>query len=73
MRKVIFASGGITTGKEAREALKAGASVAMMYTGVRRRGSLVKQGAVTGDERNGAVEQLGAGVTAGFFQTSWSR
>ena len=33
-RKVIFASGGITTGKEAREALKAGASVAMMYTGV---------------------------------------
>ena len=33
-RKVIFASGGITTGKEAREALKAGASVAMMYTGI---------------------------------------
>lgn len=33
-RKVIFASGGITTGKEAREALTAGASVAMMYTGV---------------------------------------
>jgi dihydroorotate dehydrogenase len=33
-RKVIFASGGITTGKEARAALDAGASVAMMYTGV---------------------------------------
>ncbi|KAF9249427.1 hypothetical protein DTO027I6_2327 [Penicillium roqueforti] len=33
-RKVIFASGGITTGEEAREALKAGASVAMMYTGI---------------------------------------
>ncbi|CAI7567328.1 unnamed protein product [Penicillium glandicola] len=33
-RKVIFASGGITTGKEARAALNAGASVAMMYTGV---------------------------------------
>ncbi|OQE04543.1 hypothetical protein PENVUL_c032G05502 [Penicillium vulpinum] len=33
-RKVIFASGGITTGKEAREALNAGASVAMMYTGL---------------------------------------
>ncbi|KAJ5753650.1 uncharacterized protein N7511_007803 [Penicillium nucicola] len=33
-RKVIFASGGITTGKEARQALQAGASVAMMYTGV---------------------------------------
>ncbi|KAJ5787494.1 hypothetical protein N7457_002484 [Penicillium paradoxum] len=33
-RKVIFASGGITTGKEAREALNAGASVAMMYTGI---------------------------------------
>lgn len=33
-RKVIFASGGITTGKQARQALQAGASVAMMYTGV---------------------------------------
>jgi dihydroorotate dehydrogenase len=33
-RKVIFASGGITTGKEARQALDAGASVAMMYTGI---------------------------------------
>jgi dihydroorotate dehydrogenase len=33
-RKVIFASGGITTGKQARAALDAGASVAMMYTGV---------------------------------------
>ncbi|KAJ5171313.1 Aldolase-type TIM barrel [Penicillium coprophilum] len=33
-RKVIFASGGITTGKEARAALDAGASVAMMYTGI---------------------------------------
>ncbi|KAJ5172692.1 Aldolase-type TIM barrel [Penicillium capsulatum] len=33
-RKVIFASGGITTGQEARAALDAGASVAMMYTGV---------------------------------------
>jgi dihydroorotate dehydrogenase len=33
-RKVIFASGGITTGKQARQALDAGASVAMMYTGV---------------------------------------
>lgn len=33
-RKVIFASGGITTGQQARAALDAGASVAMMYTGV---------------------------------------
>ncbi|KAJ5666862.1 hypothetical protein N7462_011271 [Penicillium macrosclerotiorum] len=33
-RKVIFASGGITTGQQARQALEAGASVAMMYTGV---------------------------------------
>lgn len=33
-RKVIFASGGITTGRQARAALDAGASVAMMYTGV---------------------------------------
>lgn len=33
-RKVIFASGGITTGKQARQALDAGASVAMMYTGI---------------------------------------
>ncbi|KAJ5408134.1 hypothetical protein N7509_002017 [Penicillium cosmopolitanum] len=33
-RKVIFASGGITNGREARQALEAGASVAMMYTGV---------------------------------------
>lgn len=33
-RKVIFASGGITNGQEARAALNAGASVAMMYTGV---------------------------------------
>jgi len=33
-RKVIFASGGITTGQQARRALDAGASVAMMYTGV---------------------------------------
>ncbi|KAF3394190.1 Dihydroorotate dehydrogenase [Penicillium rolfsii] len=33
-RKVLFASGGITTGQEARKALEAGASVAMMYTGV---------------------------------------
>jgi len=33
-RKVIFASGGITTGREAQAALNAGASVAMMYTGV---------------------------------------
>lgn len=33
-RKVIFASGGITNGREARQALDAGASVAMMYTGV---------------------------------------
>jgi dihydroorotate dehydrogenase len=33
-RKVIFASGGITTGREAQAALNAGASVAMMYTGI---------------------------------------
>ncbi|KAL2872360.1 dihydroorotate dehydrogenase 2 [Aspergillus lucknowensis] len=33
-RKVIFASGGITNGKQARDVLNAGASVAMMYTGV---------------------------------------
>ena len=33
-RKVIFASGGITTGQQAQAALQAGASVAMMYTGV---------------------------------------
>lgn len=33
-RKVIFASGGITTGQQARQALDAGASVAMMYTGI---------------------------------------
>lgn len=33
-RKVIFASGGITNGAQALAALKAGASVAMMYTGV---------------------------------------
>ncbi|KAL4779140.1 hypothetical protein BJX76DRAFT_100647 [Aspergillus varians] len=33
-RKVIFASGGITNGKQARAALDAGASVAMMYTGI---------------------------------------
>lgn len=32
--KVIFASGGITTGEQARTVLNAGASVAMMYTGV---------------------------------------
>ncbi|KAL4964153.1 dihydroorotate dehydrogenase 2 [Aspergillus stella-maris] len=32
--KVIFASGGITNGKQARAVLDAGASVAMMYTGV---------------------------------------
>ncbi|RDI87334.1 hypothetical protein Vi05172_g2833 [Venturia inaequalis] len=32
--KVIFASGGITTGEEALEVLNAGASVAMMYTGI---------------------------------------
>lgn len=32
--KVIFASGGITNGKQALTALQAGASVAMMYTGV---------------------------------------
>ncbi|KAE8353964.1 putative dihydroorotate reductase pyre [Aspergillus coremiiformis] len=32
--KVIFASGGITTGKQAQAVLDAGASVAMMYTGV---------------------------------------
>ncbi|KAJ5525812.1 Aldolase-type TIM barrel [Penicillium frequentans] len=33
-RKVIFASGGITNGQQARAALDAGASVAMMYTGI---------------------------------------
>lgn len=33
-RKTIFASGGITTGEQARAVLDAGASVAMMYTGV---------------------------------------
>lgn len=33
-RKVIFASGGITTGQQAQAALQAGASVAMMYTGL---------------------------------------
>lgn len=33
-RKVIFASGGITNGAQAQAALNAGASVAMMYTGV---------------------------------------
>jgi dihydroorotate dehydrogenase len=33
-RKVIFASGGITTGQQAQAALNAGASVAMMYTGI---------------------------------------
>ncbi|KAF9892571.1 Dihydroorotate dehydrogenase (quinone), mitochondrial [Aspergillus nanangensis] len=33
-RKVLFASGGITNGEQARAALDAGASVAMMYTGV---------------------------------------
>lgn len=32
--KVIFASGGITSGEQARAVLDAGASVAMMYTGV---------------------------------------
>lgn len=32
--KVIFASGGITTGEQALEVLNAGASVAMMYTGI---------------------------------------
>ncbi|KAL3474910.1 hypothetical protein BJX99DRAFT_230945 [Aspergillus californicus] len=33
-RKVIFASGGITNGKQAKAVLDAGASVAMMYTGI---------------------------------------
>ncbi|KAL4956336.1 hypothetical protein BDW69DRAFT_87673 [Aspergillus filifer] len=33
-RKVIFASGGITNGAQAKAVLDAGASVAMMYTGV---------------------------------------
>ncbi|KAG2413638.1 hypothetical protein HFD88_002827 [Aspergillus terreus] len=33
-RKVLFASGGITNGQQARAVLDAGASVAMMYTGV---------------------------------------
>ncbi|PGH27038.1 hypothetical protein AJ80_01223 [Polytolypa hystricis UAMH7299] len=32
--KVIFASGGISTGKQAQQALDAGASVAMLYTGM---------------------------------------
>jgi dihydroorotate dehydrogenase len=32
--KIIFASGGITTGEQALEVLNAGASVAMMYTGI---------------------------------------
>jgi dihydroorotate dehydrogenase len=32
--KVLFASGGITTGQQAKQVLEAGASVAMMYTGV---------------------------------------
>ncbi|EAW13967.1 dihydroorotate dehydrogenase 2 [Aspergillus clavatus NRRL 1] len=33
-RKVIFASGGITNGRDAQAVLDAGASVAMMYTGI---------------------------------------
>ncbi|KAL4807090.1 hypothetical protein BDV18DRAFT_136857 [Aspergillus unguis] len=33
-RKVIFASGGVTNGEQARAVLDAGAQVAMMYTGV---------------------------------------
>ncbi|PYH90807.1 dihydroorotate reductase pyre [Aspergillus ellipticus CBS 707.79] len=33
-RKVIFASGGITNGQQAKEVLNAGASVAMMYTAI---------------------------------------
>lgn len=33
-RKTIFASGGITNGQQAQTALNAGASVAMMYTGI---------------------------------------
>ncbi|MBE7182161.1 MAG: hypothetical protein INR71_13330, partial [Terriglobus roseus] len=33
-RKVIFATGGITSGKQAQEILDAGASVAMVYTAV---------------------------------------
>ncbi|KAI9934721.1 hypothetical protein ASPWEDRAFT_116799 [Aspergillus wentii DTO 134E9] len=33
-RKVLFASGGITNGAQARAVLDAGASVAMMYTGI---------------------------------------
>jgi dihydroorotate dehydrogenase len=33
-QKVIFASGGITTGKDVVEVLQAGASLAMMYTGI---------------------------------------
>jgi dihydroorotate dehydrogenase len=33
-RKVIFASGGINNGSQAQKALEAGASVAMMYTGI---------------------------------------
>lgn len=37
--KVIFASGGITTGRDALEVLNAGAGVAMCYTGLSMRGS----------------------------------
>ncbi|KAH8691314.1 putative dihydroorotate reductase pyre [Talaromyces proteolyticus] len=37
--KTIFASGGITTGKQAQAALDAGASVAMMYTAITYGGS----------------------------------
>lgn len=33
-RKVIFASGGISSGEQAQEVLEAGASAAMMYTGI---------------------------------------
>jgi dihydroorotate dehydrogenase len=33
-RKVIFATGGITTGQQALDILNAGASVAMVYTGL---------------------------------------
>lgn len=33
-RKVIFASGGISSGEQAKAVMKAGASVAMMYTGI---------------------------------------
>ncbi|OJD13677.1 hypothetical protein AJ78_05892 [Emergomyces pasteurianus Ep9510] len=38
-RKVIFASGGITDGEQAMKALKAGANVAMLYTGLIYEGS----------------------------------